>query len=101
MTEQPGQWRIYRADNPRVPQPPAWPEETPPWRRFLSDPDESLIPDDPDGEFDEDFYYLASDKVIDTVNAALRLQRPILVTGAPGTGKTSLADSIARELGLG
>jgi len=35
------------------------------------------------------------------VNAALRLRRPLLVTGAPGTGKTSLAYSIAFELWLG
>lgn len=101
MTEQPEEWRIYKADNPLTPQPPPWPSDPPPWRRFLTEPDARLIPEDPRGAFREDFYYLASDPVIDTVNAALRLRRPILVTGAPGTGKTSLAGSIARELGLG
>jgi MoxR-like ATPase len=35
------------------------------------------------------------------VNAALYLRRPLLVTGRPGTGKSSLAYRIARELGLG
>ncbi|MGW3724213.1 MoxR family ATPase [Streptomyces sp. NPDC000851] len=35
------------------------------------------------------------------VNAALHLRRPLLLTGEPGTGKSSLAYRISRELGLG
>lgn len=38
---------------------------------------------------------------IELVNAALYLRRPLLVTGRPGSGKTSLAYAVARELGLG
>ncbi|HEX6346858.1 MoxR family ATPase [Umezawaea sp.] len=38
---------------------------------------------------------------ITMVNAALYLRRPLLVTGRPGTGKSSLAYKIARELKLG
>jgi MoxR-like ATPase len=38
---------------------------------------------------------------VDVVNAALYLRRPLLVTGAPGSGKSSLALRISRELGLG
>ncbi|MFD8378578.1 AAA family ATPase [Streptomyces sp. NPDC059679] len=37
----------------------------------------------------------------DVVNAALILRRPLLVTGRPGTGKSTLAYRISRELGLG
>jgi MoxR-like ATPase len=39
--------------------------------------------------------------LIDVVNAALYLRRPLLITGKPGTGKTSLAYAIAYELQLG
>lgn len=38
---------------------------------------------------------------IELVNAALYLRRPLLVTGKPGTGKTSLAYKVAYELQLG
>ncbi len=40
-------------------------------------------------------------KVIDAVNAALYLRRPLLVTGSPGAGKTSLAYAVAYQLNLG
>lgn len=38
---------------------------------------------------------------IELVNAALYLRRPLLVTGKPGTGKSSLAYKVASELNLG
>ena len=38
---------------------------------------------------------------IDMVNAAIYLRRPLLITGKPGTGKSSLAYKVARELVLG
>jgi MoxR-like ATPase len=38
---------------------------------------------------------------IEMVNAALYLRRPLLITGNPGTGKSSLAYAVARELKLG
>lgn len=45
--------------------------------------------------------YQASEREIQSVNAALYLRRPLLVTGNPGTGKTSLAYAVAHELQLG
>ncbi|WP_194813911.1 MoxR family ATPase [Nocardia sp. XZ_19_385] len=38
---------------------------------------------------------------LDVINAALLCRRPLLVTGAPGLGKSALAYAIARELALG
>ncbi|MEX0170896.1 AAA family ATPase [Streptomyces sp. LMG1-1-1.1] len=38
---------------------------------------------------------------IDMINTALLLRRPLLVTGRPGIGKSTLAYLVARELGLG
>jgi MoxR-like ATPase len=45
--------------------------------------------------------YQITDEAIEMVNAALYLRRPLLVTGKPGTGKSTLAYSVAVELGLG
>jgi MoxR-like ATPase len=45
--------------------------------------------------------YLASESLASAVNAALAIGRPLLVSGEPGTGKTSLAYSMALQLGLG
>jgi MoxR-like ATPase len=43
--------------------------------------------------------YIVSSELRDAVNVAIALQRPLLVKGEPGTGKTLLAHNIARALG--
>src|SRR5678815_5749010 len=44
--------------------------------------------------------YIASRDLEVAVNAAVALQRPLLVKGEPGTGKTVLAHEVAQALGL-
>ena len=44
--------------------------------------------------------YVASDDLTIAVNAAVTLQRPLLVKGEPGTGKTELARQVAAKLDL-
>ena len=44
--------------------------------------------------------YVATPDLMLAVNAAITLQRPLLVKGEPGTGKTMLAETVAEALGL-
>ncbi len=43
--------------------------------------------------------YVATDDLKIAVNAAITLERPLLVKGEPGTGKTVLALEIAKSIG--
>jgi MoxR-like ATPase len=45
-----------------------------------------------------DDFYKPSDELLAAVNTALFLQRPLLLSGDPGTGKTECADFVARQL---
>ena len=44
--------------------------------------------------------YVATDELTLAVNAAISLQRPLLIKGEPGTGKTRLAEEVAASLGM-
>jgi hypothetical protein len=105
-------WHIYRGSGQPHDGISALPAP-PPWRRFAppEDPDAPAAPEPEPGSADgvrdrpgilarAEAYRPAPD-VIDTVNAAIFLRRPLLVTGKPGTGKSTLAYSIGYELGLG
>ena len=43
-------------------------------------------------------HYIATDDLMLAVNAAIQLQRPLLIKGEPGTGKTLLAEQVAQAL---
>ncbi len=95
----------------------------PPWRRFLSDDDFTPYRDDAQSRWEALLEFERKDPraarardrassffmadtprflaVVDAVNAALVLRRPLLLTGNPGSGKTSLAYAVAHRLGLG
>ncbi len=49
--------------------------------------------------FDSTSTYIASDDLKVAVNAAVKLRRPLLIKGEPGTGKTVLAQEIATAVG--
>ncbi len=67
----------------RLPLPPSW-------RRF----DEKI-------RADRGKRFIPRAEELDLVNAALYLRRPLLITGKPGVGKTSLTYAVADDLGLG
>lgn len=86
-----GDWRLFRGDGQaRTVDFP----EAPPWRRFDT-------PSSTPADAQPPLPYLIGRAEADVVNAALHLRRPLLVTGQPGTGKSSLAHAVAHELRLG
>ncbi|RZO68130.1 MAG: MoxR family ATPase [Parvularculaceae bacterium] len=51
-------------------------------------------------KFDGTSSYIATDDLKIAVNAAVTLERPLLIKGEPGTGKTVLAEQVAESLGV-
>lgn len=106
-----------RRDNPLAGLP-----DPPPWRRFGQEPedfkpDPRLASDPPRNPRERDLaeaYRFGGEtedssaaektrraEILDAVNAALFLRRPLLVTGPAGAGKSSLIYAVAAELRLG
>ncbi|MFD4142848.1 AAA family ATPase [Streptomyces sp. NPDC058572] len=98
------EWRIYQAVSEphdgidRLPAPPPWRDfehegEVTPFDRQSGDGGGRRLP--------RADAYRAEGRTIEAVNTALYLRRPLLVTGDPGVGKSTLAYAVARELKLG
>lgn len=102
----PEEWKIFTGALPphdwKVPAPP-------PWRSFDGEVlKERALPADEQVTFAHTergkSFRLSDkpeDKTIELINAALYLRRPLLITGRPGTGKSSLIYAVAWELRLG
>lgn len=82
-------WQIFKGSKESHPVE-KWPDP-PPWRNF----NQQETPKPARETFQ------ANEKTKNAVNMAIYLRRPLLVTGKPGTGKSSLARAIASELELG
>jgi MoxR-like ATPase len=82
------------------------PPPAPPWRRFNGGPLVPVTYDDDwashhPAELERARTYRAAAEEVELVNVALALRRPLLITGRPGIGKSTLAYAIAHELRLG
>jgi MoxR-like ATPase len=106
MSDNTQDWRLYHGTGAVAESAIADLPEPPPWRRFTGR-GEATRPHDDGGEGDRRVGgvpltpRVPHPHEITMVNSAIYLRRPLLITGNPGTGKSSLAYLIARELGLG
>lgn len=96
MTTDSKDWQIFHGDNREPHDEINGLPSSPPWRPFGNQENAKKTRRQRRGET-----FQARPEEIKMVNAALYLRRPLLVTGKPGTGKSSLAYAIAHELKLG
>ncbi|MET9010375.1 MoxR family ATPase [Streptomyces olivaceoviridis] len=104
------EWWIYRGTGEPHPGISHLPE-APAWRAFGEFPEKELLEPPVDappatiarrlGRAHQASSYQADAKEIQLVNLALYLRRPLLITGKPGVGKSTLAYAVAHELRLG
>ena len=101
MTE--AAWRVFKGTGEphngltKLPLPPPW--------RHSSEQASPVLPDEPEEYLEAEKVRGApiqvKEEVQRAINSALTLRRPLLVTGKPGTGKSSLASAVAYELRMG
>lgn len=89
-------WKIFQGDNREPHNAVDNLSAAPPWRPFGQSDTPGMSRRKRRGQT-----FQARPEEIEMVNAALYLRRPLLITGKPGTGKSSLAYAVAHELSLG
>lgn len=97
-------WHIYKGDGVKRALTPKEFEKAPapPWRKFKGEiPGGEYRPPMDDRTEIRGSRFEADPEIIQMVNTAIHLRRPLLVTGDPGVGKSSLGRAVAWELGLG
>lgn len=99
-------WWVYQGAGAAADKQARLAEHRPPWRSFKGEPDPGYTPPGTSGAAWDETHrrgagYVPDEAEKDAVNTALYLRRPLLVTGKPGVGKSTLAHSIAADLELG